>query len=364
MGTRPQPLEHSSFAVHCQVLPLARQISEYKSQVGRLVTESKSWKPTPFYHMHHYDKKKKWSPEGNNLLLLARQRATSWLKINQHVDNPRIYPFLGSEHFFFGSLEFEVKSLNPARLIVAEVGNGSPDENNRHFIISASNFINGIFQYSGFLTYVDDVEDYFEFFPVFNLSLKFRSTQVGAPAFLIYHGLDEALWFVCPDATWLLLRDFFSMERTLADRLRSLPLVRWAGIYSKPLETAWLTQAKQSADMKLSGYPSEHGIYKAGYIPGVCMICVMVETGEGTTKVRIPTIFRIGNTSNGSIWCLHSSIGQEYGEVLVGQMEQIWALAGSPPRFSITATKCYLPKRKYVSGRRKLYVALVELGNS
>jgi hypothetical protein len=94
------------------------------------------------------------------------------------------------------------------------------------------------------------------------------------------------------------------------------------------------------------------------------MKCVMVETGEGTTKVRIPTIFRIGNTSNGSIWCLHSSIGQEYGEVLVGQMEQIWALAGSPPRFSITATKCYLPKRKYVSGRRKLYVALVELGNS
>ena len=143
-----------------------------------------------------------------------------------------------------------------------------------HKIESAASFIYGLYGEQIRLNY-RHIQDYFEFFPFFTVSLISTNVQIMVPAWLVYHGLDNANWFVFPHAAWLMVHDLFFMKRNLDELLQILPLVRWTGIYCELLEREWLKRATCSTSPVLSRYASECQIYRTAQIPELCMSCLM-----------------------------------------------------------------------------------------
>ncbi|KAI9858933.1 MAG: hypothetical protein M1813_007235 [Trichoglossum hirsutum] len=362
----------SQYPVHRLAEPSPDDISRINNLLNRLLVESLSWKPTVFFQLNWpYNEKEArkggWgSAEGDKFRLLARQRATSLLKLNQSPLTPRIYPFLGLESYFFHTLDFSVKNVNVWPIQLFPLGSATDQGEERHFLTSAALFISHIHDQASF-SYSFNIEDYFDFFPVFNLDLNYGGIHVRLPACLVYRRWEDKHYYMCSQATMLVLEKFFIDQRPIGERVQLLPLLRWSGIYCKPLEAALLSQALKTPSSKLIGYPSSNSIYKSGYIPGVCLKCTMWVPGYDETKCRTAVktkwLDRMGITSNGSIWCLHANfLSSQYRQNLCEQMEHVHKITGSPPRFSVNTWKCSLPKRKYLAGKRKLYSALVELG--
>ena len=72
--------------------------------MDRIQTLSWKWLPRPLFADSD-------SESGEDML--SRQRAMSLLKANQNPQTPRIYPFLGMQHFYFGSLQGVLASSQP-----------------------------------------------------------------------------------------------------------------------------------------------------------------------------------------------------------------------------------------------------------
>ena len=309
--------------------------AHYDQQRQQIRRASREWTQEPFLDLYHGTKT---DGEPVEINCINRQRVMAFLKMHQNAGTPRILPFLGSENFFFGTLRCRAGKIKMAMDLYLLLDDLDAPSGLQHRLTSTREFLRGMDKHRW--TPADFLADKtFRFFPVVNLQIDIGSQRISLLAYVTYDFDDGTLQLACHAAAFAVIRTI-GVEGTS----RQPSLLRWAGILDHSLYPSGTASA-----------PNIQGsLSSCAYITDVCTECAFYAPRRLRDLRHRPYL---GNTSGGSMWCLHYK-HKRYGDWLLNQMDWICKISGSPPRFSVSAGKWYFRKK------RKMYRALVELGSS
>lgn len=271
---------------------------------------------------------------------IARRTAVELRKMGQASDPPRIYPYLGSENLFFGNIEGHVGQVFDDLYFEfnCNVGQGKVDCKVLNFRTWLKNDFEGHRKDLKVLDVSKSMRDY----PAVNLVIhgiemvENEGRPVSCIAFLACCWDDGTFSFIISDYTWTLLVDGTkSRQRT---KTVQKALFRHAGINSQHLEML---------DRRDSGADADY-TQSYAYISGTCHTCNFWNRSGDQAGIEAGCL-------EGALWCIHS----RYAKLLREHLKDVFKMCGNPHRLSISgSSKGYLPEK------RKLYFALVELGDA
>ncbi|KAH0559817.1 hypothetical protein GP486_003665 [Trichoglossum hirsutum] len=318
---------------HSPLKPLPpTRVGDWKPQLDHFDALSSSWEPVCIDRYNRSERKQR---------MLERQCAMAFLQANQHSGTPRAYPFLGTQHYFFGTIDATVEEVYGK--------DGCFDIRSTDGVFADLHRVTSMrtWTYQFFNTYSDaksrintlNFEMWLRLYPVVNVCLHIdekRTMSFLCP--LIYYG-ESSMGLVCSHTVFGIV-----LNRNSHD-IHLLTTYRFAGVYDTSLEAKWTEMA-----MRMERELPPTGITQYGYVPNTCLKCSWYVNTNDNAPIHA------GSSSKGGQWCVHSIAFSHYS-FLVQQIEPIFALAGHPTRLSLTTWKCH------ISQNRKIYLCIIELGS-